>query len=186
MSPVENTESDDDTMLKDEVYYQYVHPAPGISEDTDFATLSGVYTDITNGRTGQSEDTFVRSQYAVAHGLSIEKKYTNTTHVTLYPDDLIQARISIKNTTSQTIKNVEYLDVIPKIFSLDATEKYTVSIGGTSIDRPFEALSNGDYDMYFVGRDIPPGQTLEITYDIVALPASYGEMIVGDLERNTV
>lgn len=40
--------------------------------------------------------------------------------------------------------------------------------------------------MYFVGRDIPPGQTLEISYDMVALPASYGEMVVGDLEKNTV
>lgn len=39
--------------------------------------------------------------------------------------------------------------------------------------------------MRFIGRDIPPGQTLEISYDIVALPASYGEMIVGDLEKNT-
>lgn len=173
-------------MLKNEVYYQYVHPAPEISEDTNLATLSGVYTDIANGRTGQSEDTFVRSQYATAYGLNIEKKYTNTTHTTLYPDDLIQARISIKNTTNQTIKNIEYLDVVPKIFSLDKTEKYTVSIGGTSIDRPFESISSGDYDMYFVGRDIPPGETLEISYDIVALPASYGEMIVGDLERNTV
>lgn len=40
--------------------------------------------------------------------------------------------------------------------------------------------------MYFIGRDIPPGQTLEISYDMIALPASYGEMVVGDLEKNTV
>ena len=40
--------------------------------------------------------------------------------------------------------------------------------------------------MYFIGRDIPPGATLEISSDMIALPASYGEMIVGDLEKNTV
>ena len=76
----------------------------------------------------ERQDTFVRSQYAVGHGLNVEKKYTNTTHTTLYPDDLIHAQISIKNTTNTTITNVEYLDVVPKIFSLDATEKYTVTV----------------------------------------------------------
>lgn len=40
--------------------------------------------------------------------------------------------------------------------------------------------------MYFVGRDLAPGETMEISYDLVALPASYGEMIVGDLEKTTV
>lgn len=40
--------------------------------------------------------------------------------------------------------------------------------------------------MYFVGRDLAPGETMEISYDLVALPASYGEMIVGDLEKGTV
>lgn len=71
-------------------------------------------------------DTFVRSQYAIAHGLSIEKTYTNKTNTTLFPDDLIEARIIIKNTTNATIRNIEYLDTIPKIFSLEKTQKYTI------------------------------------------------------------
>ncbi len=32
--------------------------------------------------------------------------------------------------------------------------------------------------MYFIGRDIAPGETLEFIYELTALPASYGEMIV--------
>ena len=40
--------------------------------------------------------------------------------------------------------------------------------------------------MYLVGRDLAPGETMEISYDLVALPASYGEMIVGDLEKGTI
>ena len=49
-----------------------------------------------------------------------------------------------------------------------------------------ESLSSDEYDAYFVGRDLLPGQSLEIQYDLIALPASYGEMIVGDLEKGTV
>jgi hypothetical protein len=115
-------------MLIDEAYYQYVHPSSEVSNLTDPTTLSGVFTDIENGKTGQRIDTFVRSQYAPAHGLIIEKRYTNTTNLNLHPDDLIRANISIKNTTATTIRNVEYLDIIPKVFSLDTTEKYTVTI----------------------------------------------------------
>ena len=70
----------------------------------------------------------MRSQYAPAYGLDIQKIYTNTTHSTLYPDDVIQAKIVIKNTSGANIRNIEYLDSIPKIFSLEKTTKYTVTV----------------------------------------------------------
>jgi hypothetical protein len=35
------------------------------------------------------------------------------------------------------------------------------------------------------GRDLAPGESMEIRYEVIALPASYGEMIVDDLEKNT-
>lgn len=54
------------------------------------------------------------------------------------------------------------------------------------VNKTFEPLSSSDYDMYMVGSDLEPGQTMEILYDLVALPASYGEMIVGDLEKGTL
>jgi hypothetical protein len=34
--------------------------------------------------------------------------------------------------------------------------------------------------------DIAPGETVIVSYELIALPASYGEMIVGDLEKGTV
>jgi uncharacterized repeat protein (TIGR01451 family) len=144
-----------------------------------------VYADIANGAEGSRVDVFVRSQYATAYGLSIDKIYTNVTHPVLYPDDVIQARISIKNTTNTTVKNIEYLDTIPKIFSLEKTQKYSVKIGNTVVNKTFDPLVTGDYDMYFVAPDLAPGQTMEISYDLIALPASYGEMIVGNLEKGT-
>lgn len=104
-------------------------------------------------------------------------------HSILYPDDLIEAHITIQNTTNQPIKNIEYLDTIPKIFSLQKTQKYTIKIGnGGGVDRDFEPIGDNQYDAYFIGLDIPAGETLHITYELTALPASYGEMMVGDLE----
>lgn len=182
MSP-STTTGIDDTTLQVEVYYRYDRPVPQTTTRVDINTLSGALDTLADSTTSNTTDTYVRSQYATAYGLQISKQYTNTTHATLYPDDLIQARISIKNTSPTTIKNIEYLDTIPQIFSLEKTLKYTIKIGSTSTDRPFEPIAAGDYDMHFVGRDLAPGETLEISYELIALPASYGEMVVGDLER---
>jgi hypothetical protein len=184
VSPTTSTGTDD-TMLKWEVFYEYSHPTPVESATVTPETLEWVYADIANWATGNKIDIFVRSQYATAYGLAIEKIYTNVTHPVLYPDDMIQARISIKNTTNTTIKNIEYLDTLPKVFSSEKTQKYTIKIGNTMVNKTFEPLSSSDYDMYFVGWDLAPGETMEILYDLVALPASYGEMIVGNLEKGT-
>ncbi len=92
----------------------------------------------------------------------------------------------IKNTTAFPIRNIEYLDTVPGIFSLEKTLKYTVTTNNTTVERSMESLSTDEYDAYFLGRDLLPGQSLEIRYDLIALPASYGEMIVGDLEKGTV
>ena len=66
--------------------------------------LSGTLDDISNGTTGSRVSTFIRSQYAKAYGLNVEKVYTNTTHATLYPDDRIAATIRIENSSSQIMR----------------------------------------------------------------------------------
>ncbi len=185
VSPTDSVGIDDST-LNAEIYYQYARPIPQVSTRVNLDALSGALDTLASGAANNPSDTYVRSQYATAYGLQISKQYTNVTHTTLYPDDLIQARISIKNTSPVAIKNIEYLDSIPKIFSLEKTTKYSIKMGGSSTDRVFDSRSSGDYDMHFVGRNLAPGETLEISYDLIALPASYGEMIVGDLERGTV
>ncbi len=107
--------------------------------------------DINTGTTGNRIDTFVRSQYASAYGLSIEKTYTNVSHPILYPDDMIHSRITIKNNTTSIIRNIEYLDTIPRIFSSEKTQKYDVTIGGTKTTRDFETVGDNEFDAYFVG-----------------------------------
>ncbi|MBC7503535.1 VCBS repeat-containing protein [Candidatus Gracilibacteria bacterium] len=176
----------DDTLLRAEVYYQYTQPntTPSVMS-IDAVTLSGVYSDVGSNTISSKIDTYVRSQYASAYGLEIEKKYANLTHTTLYPNDRINTIIRIHNTSNKTMKNVEYLDTIPKIFSLESTRKYTIKKGGTSVSRDFENIGDNEYDAHFVVGDIAPGAIVEIGYELIALSASYGDMIVGDLERGT-
>ena len=138
MSPPTTTDLDD-TILQAEVYYQYTRPVPPASTRVTPDILSGALDAIALGTTS-IVDTYVRSQYVSTYGLKISKQYTNATHATLYPDDLIQARISIENTSASTIKNIEYLDTVPKIFSLEKTLKYRVKVGNTNNERSVESI----------------------------------------------
>ena len=104
---------------------------PNIGIDTlsvaldDIASRAQIAT--TDGTSGNKESTYVRSQYAGAYGIDISKTYTNTTHPTLYTGDSITATVRIKNTTNRVMRGAEYLDTIPKIFSIENTQKYSIS-----------------------------------------------------------
>ncbi len=96
--------------------------------DPNNTTISGV--PVTNPSSTQSasinSDLYVRSEYAPAYGIEIEKKYKNITSSTLHGGDRIQVEITLKNTTASTMKNIEYLDTLPKIFTLPNEAKYQV------------------------------------------------------------
>lgn len=129
-------------------------------------------------------DIYVRSEYASAYGLEIERKYTNTSSDVIHSGDKIEATITIKNTGSSSAQAVEYLDTIPKIFDASETTRYRMTLSsGRSEQKDFIYLPTEEFDAYFVLGDIPRGATLTITYDLLALPASYGEMLVDNLEK---
>ncbi len=92
--------------------------------------------------------TYIKSEYASAYGVEIEKSYTNLAGSTLHTGDRVQVDISIKNTTAKKISNTEYLDTIPKIFDTENTKKYKILLDGKSEERDFRILSD-DYDALF-------------------------------------
>lgn len=99
--------------------------------------------------------TYIKSEYASAYGVEIEKSYTNLAGSILHAGDTVEADISIKNTTGKKISNTEYLDTIPEIFDRANTKKYTLVLDGKSEEREFHPLSD-DYDALFRLIDIPP------------------------------
>lgn len=127
-------------------------------------------------------ETFIRSQYASLAQAEIGKKY-NAKNSLLFPDDVIEVEISLKNTSAQEMKNIVYLDTIAKIFARDNTEKYSVEINGQKIEKYFEEPDSGDYDLQFSIDSIPANSEAKIRYTLKVLPASYGEMLVGDFEK---
>lgn len=130
-------------------------------------------------------ETYIRSQYASLHGLEISKKFQSQNAI-LYPYDTIQVEVSVKNLSSESQKNVKYLDSIPKMFDRDTSATYSVEITGNRVEKNFQEKDNGEFDLEFDVGEIPAGAEAKIRYTLKVLPASYGEMLVGDFEEGTV
>lgn len=188
----------DETQLESEVYYQYqqiivpdeLDQTFDLFEDGSLDSLEETF-DTTLGSaeasvTGVKTDTYIKSEYAPAYGVEVARSFQNLSNPFIHAGDTIEVSIALKNTSDQTVTGVEYLDMIPAIFSSEHTTKYKVTLGDEVITRDFAYIEIGEYDAHFVGRDIPAGKTLTITYELQALPASYGEMLVGDFENGEI
>lgn len=84
---------------------------------------------------------YVKSEYAPAYGLDVEKRYTNLSSTTVHGGDRIQVEIHITNSGSQIAKNVSYLDRVAKIFEIPEDSKYQVQLGGLNQEKDFAPLS---------------------------------------------
>jgi hypothetical protein len=94
------------------------------------AGFSGFASGTTSGSPASSIDTitYIRSEYAPAKGITIERVYT-TSGSTLQSESPITVTIRIKNNSTGTLRNIEYLDAVSSIFSTADTKEYTITQG---------------------------------------------------------
>lgn len=128
--------------------------------------------------------TYVKSQYATLHGTEVQKTLQNTNASTLHAGDTIQVKVTLKNTSSSPLQNIEYLDSVPSVFDESDRTTYTLARGNTQSEYPLEHLSASEYDLRFKIPRIEVGETVVMSYTLKAVPASYGEMLVGDFESD--
>jgi hypothetical protein len=77
-----------------------------------------------------TRELFVRSEYAQAYDIEIEKRFLNVSSPDLLrTGDRIRVEVALKNTSSGTIDSLEYLDTIPSIFTLLDGGTYRTDIG---------------------------------------------------------
>ncbi len=179
----------DDSVMQSEVYYQYsqlVPPPPDTVPTSDLTQIQAAFdqnlNSVESSTLGSITETYVKSQYAPAYNIEVSRTWKNISHTFLQSGDRIVAEVTLKNTGNTTLQNIKFLDSVPDIFDASNTESYEVILGNEKVTRQFNRLSIGAYDAEFEGRDIPAGQTLTIRYEMTALPARHGEMMVGNLE----
>jgi len=179
----------DDTILKSEVYYQYSHPKNIPTPSSDTGTLSSITDTVlsaTNSPSASSDgtitDTFVRSEYAGAFGVSISRSFKIRLE---HPFILEIVLLRVWNLLIQVQKPWKYrISWCPSFYIfIRNTTQYRLETNGVSVSRNFEFLNSSDYDAHFVLSDIAPWQKLVLSYELTALPASYGQMLVWDLEK---
>lgn len=150
------------------------------SGNTDFSALA-------NSDRG-TKRTFVRSPFAEGKGLKVEKTYkilSSSPRDTMQTGDKIRVEIALTNTSTKAFRDAVYLDSNDrKIFLEDQSGIYTmVRNGGAEEQHPLKYLTAGDFDYGFDFASIAPGETIKIQYLMTAIPAAFGVMGVGLLEK---
>lgn len=158
----------------------------GTPDTVDFQNIR--YQD-SDSSSKQSVVTFIRSQFADAKGVKVEKVYADTNGGQLQADDPIKVTLKITNNTSATINGGVYLDSNDtKIFRASAHDaQYTIHHStdvGTGTTQNLVTTNGGDFDYVFSLGTLPANDTIEITYSLSANAISYGKVVVGALDAS--
>lgn len=94
---------------------------------TNFIQENNSYINF-NTSYGQSTNTyFLRSEYADTQDLVIEKRFTDLSPEFLQTGDLVEVELRIRNTGTQTLNNIAFVDTIARNFTLHSEEIEVVS-----------------------------------------------------------
>lgn len=142
--------------------------------------------------------TFLKSEYSEYEWIEISKIYSDNNWWTLHRWDSVKLTLQIKNTTSQTLENLAYVEKVNEIFSLNEHSQYSLMIGWQSIapeDILLQPAPSSEYtfllDSYLQWDvkkyiELLPGQELIFTLTLTTADFTYGDIEVWFFdERNS-
>jgi len=147
---------------------------------TNFINQNPWYIDY-NTSYGQSTlSSFLRSEYADTQWLTIEKTFIDVSPEFLQTGDLVNVELRLRNTGTQTLNNIAFVDTIAPNFTLHSQEVLIVSEAGKTIQaKPWLGL----YDILIDGFFMSPWEEVVMRYTLKTLPLKYGYIQVGLFEE---
>lgn len=135
----------------------------------------------------EEKRTYLRSEFAIANNIVIEKTYTDTNSGTLQGNDKIKVTLSITNSGSKALNNVSYLDSNDStVFKLGDNRLYVRKIGSATFTGTLVESADEGFDLVFDGFSLEPKEKAVITYELVANPLGLGKFNVGRLESDDI
>lgn len=137
-------------------------------------------TDTTSVNTEALEKvrTFVRSNYAEAYWIDIQKSYRDVNGNPLQSWDLIEVILKLKNNTNSTINDVIYDDSNKNFFKLDANSTYTIETNAWIFTKPINSKVDWEFNIAFKDFNIKPNETVTIKYKLSTPTVSFGKIKV--------
>ncbi|EKE27248.1 MAG: hypothetical protein ACD_3C00233G0001 [uncultured bacterium (gcode 4)] len=143
-------------------------------------------TNIDNINPGLQEKTrtFMRSQFAEANKVWIEKSFSDANWKFLKSNDIINVTLKITNNWSSPIKNVIYYDSNKNFLKHDWESVYTLAIGKNTFTRNLKIKDDGEFDLAFDDFSLNPWETATIIYKLKMPTVSFGKVLVWLLQKN--
>jgi hypothetical protein len=147
------------------------------------ATFTSDSTDTTLARKVKPL-TFIRSEYAEAKGVTIDKTYAAGSGNVVQTGAPITIRVDLKNSSGKFLKNVIYLEQPDPIVHVGDSLTYTLTARGTTVQKTAKELMDGDFTYGIDGLFLAPDETVTLTYSGIANPVELGKIDVGVFEQD--
>lgn len=136
-----------------------------------------MHTNALDSTSVEVSKTYLRSEFLDAKGVGFSKTYRDLNGGTLASGDHVQVTISLTNSGSTPLRHISYLDSNDRtVFKETETPTYTRLSGtGGAFSGALEDILDGPFDLRFDGFDIAPGETVKLSYEMVANALAFGK-----------
>ncbi len=123
--------------------------------------------------------TFIKSEYAHAAWIEVDKKFNDVNGENLQSWDLVDVTVVLKNTTETPKTGVAYVDSVVSPFEMSEMK---ITIANKAIERKAPAW----YSLLVDDIDLAAGESITIKYTLRVLPITFGDIKVWLFEEWTV
>ncbi|MDD2566021.1 MAG: VCBS repeat-containing protein [Candidatus Gracilibacteria bacterium] len=128
--------------------------------------------------------TFIRSQFAEAYKVSVDKTYTDINGKFLQSGDLVEVTLKIANNSGKKLTNLVYFDSNQNFLQSDDNAVYTLTTKDGTTNSPLKKKDDTEFDLIFDNFDINSGDTAIIKYKLKMPNVSFGKITVGALKSD--
>ncbi|EKE29579.1 MAG: hypothetical protein ACD_2C00141G0001 [uncultured bacterium (gcode 4)] len=130
--------------------------------------------------------TFMRSQFAEASKIWIEKTYTDANGKFLKGDDIINVSLKITNNWTSSLNNIIYYDSNKNFLQQEWESVYTLTIGKNTSSRSLKTKDDWEFDLAFDNFSLAAWETALISYRLRMPSVSFWKVIVWLLQKNDI
>ncbi|MCD5380636.1 VCBS repeat-containing protein, partial [Candidatus Gracilibacteria bacterium] len=180
----ENTNDQQETIIEESLPVLDTFPAGDIGPSTSTNISVADFLEKHSGSTTVQKvnhvdsTTFIKSEYARAAGIEVDKKFNDVNGANLQSGDLVDVTVVLKNTTETPKIGVAYVDSVVSPFEMSEMK---ITIANKAIEREAPA----GYNLLVDGIDLAAGESITIKYTLRVLPITFGDIKLGLFEEGT-
>ena len=163
------TEEPSPDFIDENLMNQFLYVSVPYSQEQNLENINGITT----------QRQFLRSEYAQTQWIEVKKSFIDINEGNLLSGDRVYLDISLRNTGTEQVNDIEYVDNISRFFQF-SDETFTIL---ESWERVLKNRALWSFNIVINSIELNPGEEKIFRFELETLPFSYGDMQVGLFEE---